>query len=199
MLSLFVALVLALSLLVPQLYSKEVPSPAQVSEAPKEIVTVINQKPTPQTVTESAPVVTSPELPGRTDNAITERNIWLIVNEKRQEAGLPLLTLDERLNTAAQTKSDDMAARHYFAHADPDGNKAWPLVKAEGYDYRFIGENLALYFTDVETMMDAWMLSESHRKNILSDHYVDFGVGLTEGNYNGYDTVFVTTLFGQEL
>lgn len=189
MLSLMIALVVALSFLHPAL-SKEVPSP-DVPETPTlSPVTTVPQE-TPVASVELQPILQIT----RVNNDITAENILLIVNEKRQEFGLSPLVLDDRLETTAQNKSDDMVTRDYFAHADPDGNKVWPKVIANGYNYYVVGENLAYGFTDVEVLMDAWMLSEKHRKNILDPRFKDFGVGIT---YDELGYGVITTLFGTE-
>ena len=52
---------------------------------------------------------------------LTKDNILQAVNRERQLRNLLTLNTDARLSSAAQSKTDDMQARHYFAHVDPDG------------------------------------------------------------------------------
>ena len=84
---------------------------------------------------------------------------------------------------AAQSKTDDMQARHYFAHVDPDGHYIWDKIVADGYTpYLELGENLAIEFYDTDSLISAWMNSPEHRANILNDGFQDQGMGLTFGN-----------------
>ena len=40
------------------------------------------------------------------------------------------------------------------------------------------------------------MESPLHRENILRDEYTEIGVAAVEGEYKGYDTVYIVQLFG---
>ncbi len=195
MLGFLVALVAALSLLAP-LYSKEVMSPIVTEAEP--IVVTEPQTTDPEAIKTEAPVVPAPPVapvPVRTSDEINEENVWLAINEKRVELGLKPLAVDARLTKTAEFKSWDMANRDYFSHTNPEGDKIWKTVIADGYSYQYVGENLALYHTSLAALMDAWLLSPKHRENILSEHYVDLGVGVATDE-NGY--IYVTTLFGRE-
>jgi Cysteine-rich secretory protein family len=100
------------------------------------------------------------------------------------------------LDEAAQRKAEHMAANHYFAHYSPDGVSPWHWFSEVGYQYAHAGENLAVHFTDSKAVVDAWLLSPTHRANIVSDKYLEIGVGTAEGEFQGYKTVFVVQLFG---
>lgn len=114
---------------------------------------------------------------------LTITNILQAVNQQRQLRNLVLLNTDSRLSAAAQSKADDMQARHYFAHVDPDGNYIWPKIVSGGYTpYLQLGENLAIDFYDTDSLMAAWMNSPTHRANILNDGFKDQGMGLNLGD-----------------
>jgi hypothetical protein len=89
-----------------------------------------------------------------------------------------------------------MAANEYFAHFAPDGTTPWSFFKSSGYIYAHAGENLAIHFTDSTEVVEAWMQSPGHRKNIVDDKYTEIGVGTAKGTFDGYDTVYVVQLFG---
>ena len=52
--------------------------------------------------------------------------------------------------------------------------------RAQGYDWRAIGENIAEGQTTVREVMQTWMDSPGHRDNILRDH-THLGVGFVAG------------------
>ena len=59
---------------------------------------------------------------------LTINNILQAVNNQRSQRNLVTLNTDSRLSSAAQSKADDMQARHYFAHVDPDGHYIWDKI-----------------------------------------------------------------------
>lgn len=119
-----------------------------------------------------------------------------LTNTQRNDLALPTLQRNSVLDAAAKLKADNMAAGHYFSHDSPTGVTPWHWFDAAGYTYAFAGENLAVYFTDSDAVVDAWMKSPTHRANIVGKNYTEIGVGTAKGTYNGYDTVFVVQLFG---
>lgn len=119
-----------------------------------------------------------------------------LANEDRSVDGLPALVMSPTLQEAAQMKADDMAGKEYFAHESPEGFDPWHWFEQAGYDFRFAGENLAVYFSDSAEVESAWMNSPKHRANILSSHFSEIGIALAHGRYQGYDTTFVVQMFG---
>lgn len=118
-----------------------------------------------------------------------------LTNEDRAAAGVSPLTQDEHLARAAQMKADDMAARGYFAHVDPEGRQPWYWFDKTGYDYTYAGENLAVNFSDSEDVEKAWMNSPTHRANIEKGQYTRVGFGVAQGMYQGKETTFVVQFF----
>ncbi len=98
-------------------------------------------------------------------------------NKTRQANNLPPLSLNERLNAAAQAKARDMANRNYWSHNTPDGGPPWSFVANQGYHFQTLGENLATGFNSEASTVSAWLASPSHRQNILNGSYSDVGFG----------------------
>lgn len=117
-------------------------------------------------------------------------------NQKRQEAGLPPLSLNSNLSQAAEGKASDMFAKDYWAHVAPDGTNPWAFIKGAGYNYIYAGENLARGFTTPTDVVNAWMASPSHRENMLSSKYNDVGFAVETGKLSGEDTVLVVEMLG---
>ncbi len=62
------------------------------------------------------------------------------------------------------------------------------MMKQFGIDYRTAGENIAMGQTTPEQVMNGWMNSDGHRKNILSSNFTHIGVGYVESNGQTYWT-----------
>jgi uncharacterized protein YkwD len=127
---------------------------------------------------------------------LTTDNILRAVNQQRSLRNLVTLNTNNLLEEAAQSKTDDMQARHYFAHVDPGGHYIWDKIVADGYTpYLELGENLAIEFYDTDSLISAWMNSPTHRENLLNDGFKDQGMGLTFGNtaLNQYHSAIANT------
>ena len=129
-------------------------------------------------------------------SAITEPNIINLTNQSRVQYGEAALTENSELDKAAQAKADDMLARGYFAHVTPDGRTPWSFITAAGYNYLMAGENLAVNFTEAEDVETAWMNSPGHRANILNKDFVEIGIGVSQGQYEGHNAIFVVQELG---
>ncbi len=103
------------------------------------------------------------------------------VNAERKKAGVPPLKSNSRLDVAAQHHAADMLSRAYFAHQSPEGKTVRERAAAAGYDWRSIGENIAEGQLTVSEVMDTWMHSPGHRRNILDPGFRELGVGLALG------------------
>lgn len=119
-----------------------------------------------------------------------------LTNKERKTLSLPPVSRNAVLDAAAQLKADDMAKNSYFSHESPTGVTPWHWFEVAGYPFVHAGENLAVYFTDSDEVVDAWMKSPTHRANIVNSQYREIGIGTARGVYKGYETVFVVQLFG---
>lgn len=129
-------------------------------------------------------------------SAITVDNIITLTNESRQGFSLAALTQNQILDKAAQAKANDMLAKGYFAHNTPDGHTPWDFITGAGYSYIMAGENLAVNFTEAESVETAWMNSPGHKANILNKNFQDIGIGISQGTYQGHTATFVVQEFG---
>jgi len=118
------------------------------------------------------------------------------VNKVRKKAGIAPLRANDRLDQAAQRHAEDMLARRYFAHENPEGKTVRERARAAGYDWRNIGENLAEGQFSVSEVMDTWMHSPGHRRNILDPAFKEIGIGLAFGRSGGTYRVLWVQAFG---
>jgi len=131
-------------------------------------------------------------------SSITENSIFNLTNSERQKNNQPALSWNYKLAQAARDKASDMINRDYFSHNTSDGKTPWTFITAEGYNYIYAGENLAMNFTDSGAVVSAWMNSSGHRANILSNNFKELGVGVISGEYQGYTTIMVVQMFGAQ-
>lgn len=113
-------------------------------------------------------------------------------NAQRTQNGVAPLSLNTKLNSAAQAKANDMVARNYWAHNTPDGQEPWVFFDAAGYKYIKAGENLAYGFSTSDATVIGWMNSPSHKENLLDPAFTEVGFGFTNGesyNNSGPETV----------
>ncbi|POX59630.1 RNA polymerase [Streptomyces sp. Ru62] len=112
----------------------------------------------------------------------TVAQVVALVNKERAAAGCGPVTEDPQLDKAAQGHSDDMAARGYFDHIDPDGAGPGERITAAGYRWSTYGENIAKGQQTPQAVMDSWMNSPGHRANILNCAFKNIGVGVHDGS-----------------
>ena len=127
--------------------------------------------------------------------SLTNGPIIALANQDRTAQGAGTLVEDSLLDKAAQAKADDMAAKGYFAHIDPSGNAPWVWFKKVGYYYWSAGENLAIDFSDANSLNTAWMNSPLHRANIVNNSYRRVGIGIAHGTYQGKVATFIVEFF----
>ena len=121
-----------------------------------------------------------------------EQKILDQANEARKEQKLPPLKPDPTLFKVARAHSINMAKQEKMDHV-LDGKNPADRVKAAGYKYSYVGENVAEGENwPLTNVHKAWMESEHHRENILKDKFTEIGVGIarSESGKTYYTQVF---------
>ena len=109
-----------------------------------------------------------------------------LVNAERAKNGLAPLTLDTELTSNANVRAKEIV--EVFSHTRPNGESCFTAVTV---DWMHIGENIAMGYPTAEAVMDGWMNSEGHRKNILSGDFTKIGIGV----YSSGGTLYWVQLF----
>lgn len=113
--------------------------------------------------------------------------ILALVNIERSRGALcggerfgpaPALAPNALLDLAAQRHAEAMARERFFDHRDPHGNGPRERITATGYVGRAWGENIAAGQPTAEVVVDAWMLSPGHCRNIMNPMFNELGVGV---------------------
>lgn len=120
------------------------------------------------------------------------------VNRARKEAGRRPVEADPDLDRAAQAHADDMIERGYYGHVSPDGVSPRDWVGRTGYpSFESLGENIAKgLFTPTE-VVERWLGSPHHRRNILDRKARQTGLGVAWGEADGELLVVWVQLFAE--
>jgi uncharacterized protein YkwD len=122
------------------------------------------------------PVTPASPTPQSSGNPFIDRVVEL-TNSYRAQNGLAPLQLNLKLSSAAQAHSEDMALRDYFSHTGSNGSSSSDRVLNAGYNYSYVGENIAAGYTTPEEVVQGWINSPGHRANILNANFKEIGIG----------------------
>ncbi|MGK4585544.1 sigma-70 family RNA polymerase sigma factor [Kitasatospora sp. HPMI-4] len=150
------------------------PSPSAAASSPTPTATRTQSTPPAAPAVRQAPVASS-----------IQQQVIDLVNVERAKAGCKPVRSNSRLQSAAQGQSDDMSARNFFDHTNPDGAGPQSRIDAAGYQWSTWGENIAHGQSSPADVMDSWMHSPGHRANILNCAFTELGVGVHQGGSGG--------------
>ena len=123
-----------------------------------------------------------------------ERDFLNLINANRENNGLPKLEIDKELQNVARLKAKDIVDNNYFAHVSPIYGDINAMLSDFKINYKTVGENIAGN-NNLVGAVEAWMNSESHRENLLSNNYNYTGVAVVESEL--YGKVFVQIFVGK--
>jgi uncharacterized protein YkwD len=89
---------------------------------------------------------------------------------------------NDKLAKAGYEHSVEMDANDYFSHTGLNGSGPGQRITAAGYAWRTYGENIANGYTTEQAVMNGWLSSEGHCKNIMNGSFKEMGAG-RKGNY----------------
>ena len=144
------------------------------------------------------------EEPGD-DIGRAERATLCLLNAERRRRGLGALRPEPRLRLAALRHSRDMARRGYLEHVTPEGLDHAERIARAGYPLgarSVSGENLASGEREAAApavIVDGWMHSPGHRRNILRPEFREIGIGIVDRAETGSPGGTYTTEFGGRL
>ncbi|MCD6550345.1 hypothetical protein J7K24_02250 [bacterium] len=131
---------------------------------------------------------------------LTKEGVIEWTNIERKNHSLSPLKENPLLDSSAEMKLQDMFQNQYFAHYSSSGIGVGELVEQSGYEFIVVGENLALgNFDGDQDLVEAWMNSPDHRKNILNTRYQEIGVAVGKGMFEGKEVWIAVQHFGLPL
>lgn len=162
------------------------PTPTRSTSAPSRQGTRSpkpSTKPTPRpshTATpkpSTKPPATKPPAP----SGGAEAQVLQLTNAERAKNGCGPLRTNSALTKAADLHATDMVVHHFFDHNSQDGRSPFDRMKTAGFKGGAMAENIAVGYKDAAAVVDGWMHSEGHRKNILNCSYTMIGIGYDSG------------------
>jgi uncharacterized protein YkwD len=126
----------------------------------------------------NARLVADPPPPPAQPAADPAAEVVASANVTRAAAGLPPLTMHPSLQQAALGHSRDQAARNTMSHTGSDGSTVGDRLTAAGYLWWTCAENVASGYATPSAVMDAWLASAGHRRNIVNPDVVHVGVAV---------------------
>lgn len=113
------------------------------------------------------------------------QRVLALVNQARSQARMcgsePFqparpLTLDARLTQAAAAHANAMAQGSFMEHEGRDGSTPAERVSRTGYNWRSVGENIAMGQTTPEQVVAEWVRSPEHCANIMEPRFTQMGI-----------------------
>lgn len=138
----------------------------------------------------SAPAASSPVAPAQAAAVQCElpdfrAELLRLVNERRARgavcgadtlAAAPALVWQTAIAQAAARHSQDMVDKSFFSHTGSDGSSAGQRLSASGYAWSRWGENIAYGYSSSAAVVDGWMKSEGHCRNLMNPAFSEMGL-----------------------
>ncbi len=103
---------------------------------------------------------------------------------------------NDSLVEAARNHSKDMAYNNFFSHTGSDGRTSANRVRALGYAYRAVGENIAAGRGVVSDAHAASVKSAGHCRNIMNSTFDEMGAACISNPNSKYKRYW-TVVFGK--
>jgi uncharacterized protein YkwD len=120
--------------------------------------------------------------------ARAEAAAFCLVNKRRARRGIRSLKRNSALYSAAEGHAADMVQSNYFSHESKGGSAPAGRAGAAGYGAKpkgaQVGENIAWGSGTLSTpaaIVQAWMNSTGHRKNMLRRSFREAGLAISPG------------------
>nr|WP_162990655.1 CAP domain-containing protein [Maliibacterium massiliense] len=126
-------------------------------------------------------------------HSASAKQLFQWVNQERARAGLAPYRWNEDFALAAALKCSDMVKNRYVGHVSPTYGTLQAMWAQLGLPRARVVENLAYHGT-LEKAHAALMISEAHRRNVLSQNFTDAGIAVY---VDAYGFVRVVEVFGR--
>jgi len=104
------------------------------------------------------------------------------LNALRAQHGLGALQPNATLERVASGHARDMMANGFFGHVSANGDTFVDRTRAQGYAFCHVAENLAKGQSSFDNVLQQWMTSSAHRRNLLHGQVTEFGLVRGPGN-----------------
>lgn len=115
-----------------------------------------------------------------------------LVNRERAKRGIAPMRWSTALQDPANLRASELT--EYFSHTRPNGRDCFSVFPRSN-DYK--AENIAAGQSSPEEVVDCWMNSSGHRKNILNPHHKEMAVGYVYDEQSEYGHYWVQLFRGR--
>jgi uncharacterized protein YkwD len=129
-----------------------------------------------------------------TADAITVTEAINAINAYRLQNEFPPYIVNTQLSRAAQSHANDMACNTLTGHTGSNGSTIESRIRDSGYVFAVVGENV--YGSNPplagQAVVNAWIADSTdlrNKLNLISDSFIDMGVGYSFFNGVGYFVV----------
>jgi uncharacterized protein YkwD len=181
----------------------------QVLQIPVNLITATATLPptstpvTPTVAGQTPQAVAATPIPGGTTacnpatNETFVADLLKLINDARTGAGLPALTVNQRLAAAADAHATDMLCNNYLSPTGLDGSTAQTRVAAQGYTASVVVENLyalhPAFGMSPQVAFDWWNRNTAYRDNILNRDVTEIGIAYVSDEKTLFGAYFVVT------
>ncbi|WP_298859554.1 CAP domain-containing protein [uncultured Sulfitobacter sp.] len=106
-----------------------------------------------------------------------------LVNAIRKQAGVSGVKRSRVLDAAAKAHANDMASNNFFGHTGSNGSSVAKRVKAAGYTWCTVSENVGKGYRSSPRAIEAWRVSRGHYRNMVNRKAREFGFARS-GDYS---------------
>src|SRR5258705_3636310 len=122
------------------------------------------------TQSQPTPKLLSAALASPSEDSAAESELLELANQRRREAGVAPLRVDEGLTNAARAHARMMVDRQRLSHQFEGERSLMPRLHDAGLWPNSAGENVA-YHASVEKAFESLMQSPPHRQNLLDPDF----------------------------
>ena len=120
------------------------------------------------TMSSYLPTFADPKIPWVT---VIEQEL----NNLRVSNGLSSVRSDQKLMAAAFWHAEDMSRNNFISHTGSNGLTVDQRVRMNGFCFRYVNENIAKGYRQLNDAFNAWYSSPGHRNNLLAPQASLFG------------------------
>ncbi|GEM79785.1 CAP domain-containing protein [Vibrio superstes] len=103
------------------------------------------------------------------------------------------LTWNKTLQAVAEEHSKDMAEGDFLSHTGSNDSSPDERITKQGYIWSAWAENVAAGQHGVDAVLEAWMRSEGHCKNMMDPMVTQMGAGFVEKSDTEYEIYWTQT------
>ncbi len=107
---------------------------------------------------------------------------------------VPSVTWSTKLQTAAELHSVDMTTYNFFSHTGSDGSSVSSRADAQQYEWSAIGENIAAGQNTAQEVVEGWLSSDGHCRNLMNSYYTQIAVACVADDNTDYQRYWTNVL-----